>query len=122
MKKLSILAMIVGFLTPLSSVLFKAIYSQQDRILAVFYWLILAGFEFFFSWVYLFSASKKLQLIQKLTLVALIGLTGIWFFFVFNNADEKSIFAWALKTLNYSGLYFVGVFIYYRETSASSSG
>lgn len=119
MMKLGMLTMILGVLSTLSSTLFTVIYQQYNTMLLLTYWGLLSGFEFFFAWVYLPTKPKASQYTPIVAVAALVALTIVWIILVFNNADANLIFAWALKILNYSSLYFVGLFIYYRENKNS---
>jgi hypothetical protein len=119
MKNLGILTMTLGVLSTLSSTYFTIVYKQYDRVPIVLFWGLLSGFEFFVAWFWLFSKTTVISYSQKLTLAALLTITLVWVTMAFANGDAKSILLWALKTLNYSGLYFVGLIIYYRARKSS---
>ena len=116
MKRLGIITMILGVLFSSSSIFFTVINRQYNMAPIILFWGLLTGFEIFFAWTYLFSKTQTFQHSQKLTIATLVALTLLWILLVHNNTYAPSIFSWALKTLNYSGLYFIGLAIYYRAT------
>jgi hypothetical protein len=58
---------------------------------------------------------------QKLTLVILLMLTLVWLLMAFIDVSNRPILIWALRRLNYSSLYFFGLYIYYREKRMSNT-
>lgn len=119
MKRFAVLTMIVGILATSSSIVFAITDERYNNILLGLYWGLLLGFQLLLAWVFLFSNLEKFKVPQKILLAALIVLVFVWIFLVSTDANAKAIFIWALKILNYSGLYFVGLFIYYRESQIS---
>jgi hypothetical protein len=120
MKNLGMLTMTLGVLSTLSSTYFTIVYKQYDEVPIVLFWGLLSGYEFVFAWFWLFSKTLVISYAQKLTIAALLSTTLVWVIMVFANSDSKSILLWALKALNYSGLYFVGLIICYRSRKSSS--
>ena len=114
------LTMILGVLSTLSSTCFTMVYKQYDKVPIILFWGLLSGFEFVFAWFWLFSKTRVISYSQKLTLAALSTLTLVWVIIVLSNSDAKLILLWALKTLNYSGLYFVGLIIHYQARKSTS--
>lgn len=121
MKKIALFSMVTGVLLTLYSTFFTVIHKQYDIMPVILFWVLLSGFEFLFAWIWLFSQTHVLRHSQKLTLVVLIALMVVWIVIVLMSTATKPIFIWALKTLNNSGFYFLGLIIYYRERKISNN-
>ena len=109
--------MVLGVLSTLSSTIFTIINRPYNAIPIVLFWGLLSGFEFLFAWIWLLSKPQLIQRPQKITLIILFAMSLGWIALALMNADSKSIFTWALRTINYSGLYFIGMIIYYRASN-----
>lgn len=121
MKNFGLLTMVLGFLSTLSSTFINVVTNNINLTPAILFWGLLSIFEIYSGWVLLSSKAQSIFTFKKLTIVGFCALTFLWLILVSNDPDKNKIIDWALKTLYYSGIYFIGLIIYYREMKLRNS-